>query len=87
MGSDSERPDDAERGRTMMQAAKDYNYNIDNGLALVGSPETVIRKLQEGQKLIGYDIFCTNHQIGRMPPELVTNSIELFGKEVIPAFK
>ena len=87
MGSDSERPDDAERGRTMMQAAKDYDYNIDNGLALVGSPETVIRKLQEGQKLIGYDIFCTNHQIGRMPPELVTNSIELFGKEVIPAFK
>ena len=56
------------------------------GLALVGSPETVIRRLQEGQKSIGYDIFCTNHQIARMPQELVTNSIELFGKEVIPAF-
>ena len=36
---------------------------------------------------MGYDIFCTNHQIGRMPRELVDRSIELFGKEVIPAFK
>lgn len=87
MGRDSERPDDAERGRTIAQAAKDYDYNIENGLALVGSPETVIRRLQEGQKSIGYDIFCTNHQIARMPQEFVTNSIELFGKEVIPAFR
>ena len=41
---------------------------------------------EEGQEKIGYDIFCTNHQIGRMPPEMVSRSIELFGKEVIPAF-
>jgi alkanesulfonate monooxygenase SsuD/methylene tetrahydromethanopterin reductase-like flavin-dependent oxidoreductase (luciferase family) len=87
MGSDSERPDDAARGRTMAQAAKSYEYNIENGLALVGSPNAIIKKLQEGQKSIGYDIFCTNHQIGRMHPDLVRNSIELFGTEVIPAFK
>jgi alkanesulfonate monooxygenase SsuD/methylene tetrahydromethanopterin reductase-like flavin-dependent oxidoreductase (luciferase family) len=87
MGRDSERPDDKERGATMAQAAKDYDFNITNGLALVGSPETVIRQLKEGQARIGYDIFSTNHQIGRMAPELVTNSIELFGKEVIPAFR
>jgi hypothetical protein len=35
---------------------------------------------------MGYDLFCTNHQLGRMPAELVDRSIELFGKEVIPAF-
>lgn len=87
MGNDSERPDDKIRGQTMAQAAKDYDFNIENGLALVGSPETVIRKLQEGQKRIGYDIFSTNHQIGRMPLDLVSNSIELFGNEVIPAFR
>jgi alkanesulfonate monooxygenase SsuD/methylene tetrahydromethanopterin reductase-like flavin-dependent oxidoreductase (luciferase family) len=87
MGRDSERPDDKARGQTMAQAAKSYEFNIENGLAIVGSPETVIRQLQEGQKRIGYDIFCTNHDIGGMPKELVTNSIELFGKEVIPAFR
>ena len=58
-------------------------------LATFRSPydATVIRKLEEGQKCIGYDIFCTNHEIGRMPKHLVRNSIELFGKEVIPAFR
>ena len=86
MGSDSERADNKARGQTMAQAARDYEFNIDNGLAVVGSPETVIRKLQAGQARMGYDIFCTNHQIGRMPRELVDRSIELFGKEVIPAF-
>jgi alkanesulfonate monooxygenase SsuD/methylene tetrahydromethanopterin reductase-like flavin-dependent oxidoreductase (luciferase family) len=86
MGSDSERPDDKARGQTIAQAAQSYEFNIENGLAVVGSPETVIRKLQEGQKMIGYNIFCTNHQVGRMPKELVHNSIDLFGREVIPAF-
>ncbi|MBO0883122.1 MAG: LLM class flavin-dependent oxidoreductase, partial [Mycobacterium sp.] len=86
MGSDSERADNKARGQTMAQAARDYQFNIDNGLTLVGSPETVIRRLQAGQARMGYDLFCTNHQIGRMPPELVERSIELFGREVIPAF-
>jgi alkanesulfonate monooxygenase SsuD/methylene tetrahydromethanopterin reductase-like flavin-dependent oxidoreductase (luciferase family) len=71
----------------MARAAKDYAYNIDNGLALIGSPETVIKRLEAGKKQIGYDIFCCNHEIGHMPPDLVANSIRLFGKEVVPAFK
>jgi alkanesulfonate monooxygenase SsuD/methylene tetrahydromethanopterin reductase-like flavin-dependent oxidoreductase (luciferase family) len=87
MGRDSERPDDVARGQTMQQAAQSYEFNIENGLVVVGSPDTVIRKLEEGKKMIGYDIFCTNHEIGRMPKELVDKSVELFGKEVIPAFR
>jgi alkanesulfonate monooxygenase SsuD/methylene tetrahydromethanopterin reductase-like flavin-dependent oxidoreductase (luciferase family) len=87
MGRDSERPDNAARGVTMQQAGRSFEFNIDNGLAIVGSPDTVIRKLQEGRQRIGYDVFCTNFGIARMPYELVRSSIELFGKEVIPAFK
>ncbi len=56
------------------------------GLALVGSPDTIIRRLEEGKQRIGYDIFCTNHEIGKMPHEMVRKSIALFGKEVLPAF-
>jgi alkanesulfonate monooxygenase SsuD/methylene tetrahydromethanopterin reductase-like flavin-dependent oxidoreductase (luciferase family) len=82
MGRDSDRPDDKARGETMERSQTDYQFNIDNGLAVVGSPETVIRKLQQGQDLIGYDIFCTNF-IGPLAPA----AIELWGKEVIPAFQ
>ena len=87
MGRDSERPDDKARGETMRRARESYDYTIDSGLALVGSPDTVIRKLEEGKQRIGYDIFCTNHEIGKMPKEMVCNSIALFGKEVVPAFQ
>jgi alkanesulfonate monooxygenase SsuD/methylene tetrahydromethanopterin reductase-like flavin-dependent oxidoreductase (luciferase family) len=87
MGTDSDRPDDKARGVTMQQAGTSYEFNIENGLAVVGSPATVIKKLQEGQEKIGYDIFCTSCSIGRMPRNLVDRSIELIGKEVIPAFR
>ncbi len=87
MGRDSERPDDKARGETIAKSARSYEFNLDNGLAVVGSPETVIRVLKESKKRIGYDIFCTNHEIGLMPQEMVRNSIRLFGKEVVSAFK
>jgi len=87
MGSDSERPDNKERGLAMDRATRDYDFSLDNGLAIVGSPETVIRRIQEQRAFVGYDILCTAHGIGRMPEPLVANSIELFGKEVIPAFR
>jgi alkanesulfonate monooxygenase SsuD/methylene tetrahydromethanopterin reductase-like flavin-dependent oxidoreductase (luciferase family) len=87
MGRDSERPDDKARGETMRMAAQSFEFNIENGLALVGSPDTVVKRLEAGKQKIGYDIFAGNFAIGRMPEEMVRNSIELFGKEVIPAFK
>jgi alkanesulfonate monooxygenase SsuD/methylene tetrahydromethanopterin reductase-like flavin-dependent oxidoreductase (luciferase family) len=86
MGRDSDLAHNKTRGQTMALAARDYQFNIDRGLAIVGSPESVIRQLKEGQQRLGYDVFCTNHQIGQMPPEMVSRSIELFGREVIPAF-
>jgi alkanesulfonate monooxygenase SsuD/methylene tetrahydromethanopterin reductase-like flavin-dependent oxidoreductase (luciferase family) len=87
MGSDSERANDKRRGETIAKAAQSYEYNIENGLALVGSPETVIKQLQAGKARMGYDLFCCNHEIGKMPHDQVMNSIRLFGKEVIPAFE
>jgi alkanesulfonate monooxygenase SsuD/methylene tetrahydromethanopterin reductase-like flavin-dependent oxidoreductase (luciferase family) len=87
MGHDSDLPDNKLRGETMAMAGQSYEYNIEQGLALVGSPETVIQRLREGQRSIGYDVFCTNHQIGGMPPEMVSKSVRLFGEQVIPAFQ
>lgn len=87
MGRDSTRPDDAARGEAMRKAGQSWEFNIENGLALIGSPETVIRMIEAGKARIGYDILCGNHEIGRMPKELVMKSIRLLGKEVVPAFK
>jgi alkanesulfonate monooxygenase SsuD/methylene tetrahydromethanopterin reductase-like flavin-dependent oxidoreductase (luciferase family) len=68
------------------ERAKSYDFWVDNGLALVGSPDTVIRKIREQRDLIGHDVLCTQHGFGSLAPELVKKSIKLLGKEVIPAF-
>ena len=59
---------------------------MNNGLALVGSPETVARQLQEQHDLIGHDIFCARHLFGYMSPEVARKSIRLFAEEVMPVF-
>ena len=72
--------------RIFAQARKSYDFWIDEGLALIGSPETVARALAEKQQRLGFTVFAANHRIGMMPPELVDKSIKLFAEEVFPAF-
>jgi alkanesulfonate monooxygenase SsuD/methylene tetrahydromethanopterin reductase-like flavin-dependent oxidoreductase (luciferase family) len=52
----------------------------------VGSPDTVVRQIEEQRQLTGYDIFAARHRIGHLAPELAANSMRLFAKYVIPAF-
>jgi alkanesulfonate monooxygenase SsuD/methylene tetrahydromethanopterin reductase-like flavin-dependent oxidoreductase (luciferase family) len=73
-------------GAIFAQARKSYDFWVDEGLALIGSPETVARQLEAKQELIGFTVFAANHHIGRMPIELVDKSIKLFAEEVFPAF-
>jgi alkanesulfonate monooxygenase SsuD/methylene tetrahydromethanopterin reductase-like flavin-dependent oxidoreductase (luciferase family) len=80
-------PTSRELGRVFQGMTTSYDFWIDNGLALVGSPETVTRKLREQHQLIGYDIFCANHRFGPLPPEQCLKSMKLFAKEVMPAFQ
>jgi alkanesulfonate monooxygenase SsuD/methylene tetrahydromethanopterin reductase-like flavin-dependent oxidoreductase (luciferase family) len=79
-------PTNRELARVFQGMSTSYDFWIDNGLALVGSPETVIRRMQEQHQLIGYDIFCANHHVGPIKGEHAIKSMELFAKEVIPAF-
>jgi probable F420-dependent oxidoreductase len=54
---------------------------------IIGSPDTVIRGIQYFDRQFGIDhLICRLHFPG-MPPELVTASIGLLGREVLPAFK
>ena len=81
-----ETPTTRELDRVFRNQIASYDFCIENGLALVGSPETVRRKLEEQHAMIGYDIFCANHRVGPMPTDVSLKSIKLFGEEVIPAF-
>ena len=80
-----ETPTTRELNRVFQGMSTSYDFWIDNGLALVGSPETVIRQLKAQHQRLGYDIFCANHRFGRMPQEQSLKSLQLFGKEVMPA--
>jgi alkanesulfonate monooxygenase SsuD/methylene tetrahydromethanopterin reductase-like flavin-dependent oxidoreductase (luciferase family) len=74
------------RARGTREQRASYDWWIDSGVALVGSPETVRRKLAAQQARCGYDVFCANHRFGGMPLEQVLKSLKLFGTEVMPAF-
>jgi alkanesulfonate monooxygenase SsuD/methylene tetrahydromethanopterin reductase-like flavin-dependent oxidoreductase (luciferase family) len=62
------------------------DFWLDNNLAYVGSPETVIQRIRETQKLTGFNVFGARFRFGAMSDEMVMNSIRLFGEKVIPAF-
>ena len=75
------------RGAEMMDGrASGIDFWLEHDLAIVGSPETVIRKLEESQNAIGFDVFGGRFRWGAVPDDKVMNSLRLFGEKVIPAF-
>ena len=54
---------------------------------IVGSPETVIRKLRHIKGRLGIGALLLEAQAGQMSHPTTMRSIELFGREVIPALK
>jgi alkanesulfonate monooxygenase SsuD/methylene tetrahydromethanopterin reductase-like flavin-dependent oxidoreductase (luciferase family) len=79
-------PEMLEIARIYIETAKSYDFWIDEGLAFVGSPQTVTRAIERQRQLCGYDVLLTHHQITGMPSHLATNSLRLFGERVIPEF-
>jgi alkanesulfonate monooxygenase SsuD/methylene tetrahydromethanopterin reductase-like flavin-dependent oxidoreductase (luciferase family) len=73
-----------EIARIYIESSKSYDFWIDEGLAFVGTPETVAGQIVAQQALCGYDILLTHHQITSMPYVLAQASMRLFGERVIP---
>ena len=85
------RPEEAtphmlETARVYIKTARSYEFWIDEGLAFIGSPETVARAIAAQRERAGYDVLLTQHNIGNMPHALAHRSLKLFGEQVIPAF-
>jgi alkanesulfonate monooxygenase SsuD/methylene tetrahydromethanopterin reductase-like flavin-dependent oxidoreductase (luciferase family) len=64
-----------------------YDELLEGGYAVVGSPETVRKKIAEWQEMLGFGIFIPLLQIGDMPHYRTVKNMELFATEVMPYFK
>ena len=62
------------------------DFWLEHNLAYVGSPETVIQRIEETHKTMGYDVFGGRFRFGAIPDHLLENSLRLFGEKVMPAF-
>jgi probable LLM family oxidoreductase len=61
-----------------------FRYELDHGSMVVGSPETVARKIAAGARALGASRFSMKVSTGPLSHELVSNSIELYGTKVGP---
>ena len=79
-------PDRVRASQIFIDMTTGIDYWLDTGLAHVGSPETVIRRLEQQQQCLGFDTYMARFRWGPIPDELVERSMRLFGEKVMPAF-
>lgn len=84
------RPEEAtaemrELARVYHDTSTSVEFWVDEGLAFIGSPDTVAAAIDAQRQRVGYDILLLNHQFVDMPREMYTASMRLFGETVIPA--
>jgi alkanesulfonate monooxygenase SsuD/methylene tetrahydromethanopterin reductase-like flavin-dependent oxidoreductase (luciferase family) len=61
-----------------------FLYEMEHGSMVVGSPETVARKIAAGVKALGASRFAMKVSTGPLSHELISSSIELYGSRVGP---
>jgi probable LLM family oxidoreductase len=74
----------AERGWSPMVRPQFDALRSPRGALLVGSPETVAKKILAQHEIFGHERFLAQMSVGPMPHERVLRSLELFGTEVAP---
>ena len=62
----------------------EFVQEADHGSLYVGSPETVARKIASTVKALGLVRFQLKYSAGPLPHEKLMQSIELYGRKVIP---
>ncbi len=71
--------------RPVAGEVRDYDLLERDGYLISGSPDTVIRKIQEQQQeLGGAGLFIPYIPFGSMEPAQTRTCVELFGREVLP---
>lgn len=62
----------------------DWDQLERDGYVIVGSPDTVTRKIREQATQLGADIFVPYLPFGSMEPAQGLKGVDLFGREVLP---
>ena len=57
----------------------------EQGVIIVGNPDTVRRRILEAHRDLGFGTFMTLLQFGTLSAKLTEKNIRLFAKEVLPA--
>ena len=60
---------------------------MENGVVLVGSPDTVRNKLIECHEVLGFGTFVALLHFGTLPADKTERNIRLFAEEVLPAIQ
>ncbi len=81
MGTDSERPDDKNRGETCGSPARATTTRSTTASRWSAVPDNHSSQAGKGQQRNRLRHILHQHEIGKMPREMVRNSIALFGKK------
>lgn len=76
----------AERGWGRMDRSH-FEQEADHGALMVGSPETVARKIADGVKALGASRFQLKLSYGRLSHEALLETVSLYATEVVPLVK
>ncbi|MGI6879318.1 hypothetical protein NHL53_11235 [Microbacterium sp. gxy059] len=72
-----------ERGFLPMSRER-FDADAIGGALMVGSPESVARRIADTMRSLGASRFSLKYSSGHLPHELAMRSIELYGAEVAP---
>ena len=76
-----------EKTATLMKNMFNPKYILENDLMLIGSPETIIKKLKKISTSGHFNTFFGEFNFSDLPEEDLMRSISLFGEYVIPELK
>jgi alkanesulfonate monooxygenase SsuD/methylene tetrahydromethanopterin reductase-like flavin-dependent oxidoreductase (luciferase family) len=78
-----------ERGRAMPVpfASEPSTDDLLEKFAVIGTPDTCIRQLRRLQEAMGIDHFNASFSFGDLSQDQILRSMQLFAKEVMPAFR
>jgi alkanesulfonate monooxygenase SsuD/methylene tetrahydromethanopterin reductase-like flavin-dependent oxidoreductase (luciferase family) len=72
---------------TFMASLESWDQVEEGQYAIVGSPETVTRKLTENLERLGAGNLLGLFQLGTLPADLTRRNLELFSREVMPKLR
>jgi alkanesulfonate monooxygenase SsuD/methylene tetrahydromethanopterin reductase-like flavin-dependent oxidoreductase (luciferase family) len=75
-------------GKQSIMGAGRNVENLDRqGVIIVGSPETVRRRILDAHRELGFSTFMTLLQFGSLDAKKTEKNIRLFAREVLPALQ